>query len=55
MEQAQGNFTGTPLASDVDSARRLLQQHNDMKQSEVKRHLKYNQQKQSDINFLLLK
>ncbi|XP_025104045.1 coiled-coil domain-containing protein 141-like isoform X3 [Pomacea canaliculata] len=33
LEQAQGNFIGVPLASDVDSARRLLQQHNDMKQT----------------------
>ena len=34
LEQVQGNFLRVPLASDVDTARSLLQQHNDMKQSE---------------------
>ncbi|XP_076451161.1 coiled-coil domain-containing protein 141-like [Babylonia areolata] len=33
MEQVQGNFLRVPLASDVNTARSLLQQHNDMKQS----------------------
>lgn len=35
MEQAQRNFSKVPLATDVESAQRLLQQHLDMKNSEL--------------------